>query len=151
MCVCVCVCVCVFVCVCVCVCARVCVCACVCACACVRARVCVCARVRACVCVCVGVLVCVCVCLADFDIDLVLQAKEQKPPFVNIVCYNHKTIPHAMLSHHSTYEQYSIAQNYFRTTLHGAICRGQLLFCPPPLPHRNIQTQFSLRAITVIE
>jgi len=90
------------------------------------------------------VRVCVCVFRGFRYIDLFLHAKEQKPPFVNIVCCNHKTIPHAILSHHSNHEQYSTAQNYVRTTLHGAICRGQLLCCPPPPPPRNIQTQFSL-------
>ena len=87
---------------------------------------------------CRALYMCVCVCVCLFRgfryIDLLLHAKEQKPPFVNIVCCNHKTIQHAILSHQSTHEQYSIAQNYVRTTLHGAICRGQLLCCPPSRP-----------------
>jgi len=126
--------VCVFVCgVCVCVwCVCMCMCG-VCVCVWCVCGVCVCVW---CVCLCVVCVfvcgVCVCVCFADFDIDLLLHTKEQKPPFVNIVCCNHKTIPHAILSHHPNNEQHSIAQNYFRTTLHGAICRGQLLCCPPP-------------------
>ena len=85
-----------------------------------------------------SVYMCVCLCVCLFRgfryIDLFLHAKEQKPPFVNIIWCNHKTIPHAILSHQSTHEQYSIAQNYVRTTLHGAICRGQLLCCPLPPP-----------------
>jgi hypothetical protein len=103
---------------------------------------CVCEFVCVCVCVCVWVCVRACVCECECVCVLQISIHRSSPSSKEIAAAIFKYVlqePQDNTARHivntlSAHEHYSTDLNYVWTTLHGSICTGQLLCCPPSPP-----------------